>query len=76
LRRFGELLDYLLPLYQREGRSYVTVGVGCTGGRHRSVMVANALARQLRHAGFDAIAVHRDVRKTRPQTAVRRAARA
>ncbi|PYS90622.1 MAG: RNase adapter RapZ [Acidobacteria bacterium] len=76
LRRFGELLDYLLPLYQREGKSYVTVGVGCTGGRHRSVMVANALARRLRRVGFDAIAVHRDVRKTRPQTAVRRAARA
>ncbi|MFL6210690.1 MAG: RNase adapter RapZ [Pyrinomonadaceae bacterium] len=74
LRRFGELLDYLLPLYQREGKSYVTVGVGCTGGRHRSVMVANALARQLRRDGFDAIAVHRDVRKAKPQRAKRRAA--
>jgi UPF0042 nucleotide-binding protein len=74
LRRFGELLDYLLPLYQREGKSYVTVGVGCTGGRHRSVMVANALARQLRRDGFDATAVHRDVRKARPQRPKRRAA--
>ena len=63
LRRFNELLDYLLPLYRREGKSYVTVGVGCTGGRHRSVMVANALARRLRRAGFDAAAIHRDVRK-------------
>ncbi len=67
LRRFNELLDYLLPLYRREGKSYVTVGVGCTGGRHRSVMVANALARRLRRTGFDATAVHRDVRKTKPQ---------
>jgi len=63
LQRFTELLTYLLPLYKREGKSYVTVGIGCTGGRHRSVMVANALARSLRRAGFDAHAVHRDVRK-------------
>jgi UPF0042 nucleotide-binding protein len=63
LRRFTDLLSYLLPLYKREGKSYVTVGIGCTGGRHRSVMVANALARSLRRAGFDAHASHRDVRK-------------
>jgi RNase adapter protein RapZ len=62
LRRFGELLDYLLPLYKHEGKSYVTVGIGCTGGRHRSVMVANALARHLRRAGFDARAIHRDIK--------------
>jgi RNase adapter protein RapZ len=65
LRRFTDLLSYLLPLYRREGKSYVTVGIGCTGGRHRSVMIANALARALRRAGFDAHASHRDVRKVR-----------
>jgi len=65
LKRFSDLLDYLLPLYKREGKSYVTVGIGCTGGRHRSVMIANALARRLRRASFDAHAVHRDVRKDR-----------
>lgn len=64
LRRFNDLLDYLLPLYKREGKSYVTVGIGCTGGRHRSVMVANELGRKLRSAGFDAHVVHRDVRKS------------
>src|SRR5678815_277873 len=63
LQRFTDLLEYLLPLYKREGKSYVTVGIGCTGGRHRSVMVANALARALRREGFDARAAHRDVRK-------------
>jgi UPF0042 nucleotide-binding protein len=73
LERFGSLLDYLLPLYRREGKSYVTVGVGCTGGRHRSVMVANALARRLRRGGFDATAVHRDVSKTRPRRAAGKA---
>src|SRR6476660_4010044 len=65
LKRFTDLLSYLLPLYKREGKSYVTVGIGCTGGRHRSVMVANALGRRLRHSGFDARVVHRDVRKVR-----------
>jgi UPF0042 nucleotide-binding protein len=65
LQRFTDLLAYLLPLYKREGKSYVTVGIGCTGGRHRSVMIANALARALRREGFDAHASHRDVRKVR-----------
>ena len=65
LKRFTDLLAYLLPLYKREGKSYVTVGIGCTGGRHRSVMVANALARALRRSGFDAHASHRDVRKAK-----------
>jgi UPF0042 nucleotide-binding protein len=64
LNRFSDLIEYLLPQYKREGKSYVTVGIGCTGGRHRSVMAANALARRLRRAGFDAHAVHRDVRKS------------
>jgi UPF0042 nucleotide-binding protein len=63
LKRFNDLLSYLLPLYKREGKSYVTVGIGCTGGRHRSVMIANALARVLRKQGFEARASHRDVRK-------------
>src|SRR5262245_7051039 len=63
LRRFSDLLYYLLPQYQREGKSYLTVGIGCTGGRHRSVMIANELAKRLRRAGFDAHAVHRDMRK-------------
>src|SRR6185503_17806121 len=63
INRFYDLLAYLLPQYQREGKSYVTVGIGCTGGRHRSVMVANALGRRLRRAGFDVRVVHRDVKK-------------
>ena len=63
LKRFTDLLSYLLPLYKREGKSYVTVGIGCTGGRHRSVMIANELAKALRRGGFDAHASHRDVRK-------------
>ena len=65
VRRFNDLLEYLLPLYKREGKSYVTVGIGCTGGRHRSVMVANTLARRLRRKGYEAQSIHRDVRKSK-----------
>src|SRR6185295_14674392 len=64
LNRFCDLLFYLLPLYKREGKAYVTVGIGCTGGRHRSVMIANALGRRLRRSGFDVRVVHRDVKKS------------
>jgi len=67
LRRFTDLLNYLLPQYQREGKSYLTVGIGCTGGRHRSVMIANELTSRLRRAGFDAHAVHRDVQEAKPR---------
>ena len=63
LKHVDNLLEFLLPQYEKEGKSYVTVGIGCTGGRHRSVMIANELAGRLRHAGFDAQAAHRDVRK-------------
>lgn len=63
LSRFADLLYYLLPQYQREGKSYVTVGIGCTGGRHRSVMIANELTKRLRTRDFDATATHRDIRK-------------
>lgn len=68
LRRFSELLDYLLPLYKREGKSYVTVGIGCTGGRHRSVMIADSLARRLRKSGFDAHSSHRDINQIRKKS--------
>jgi RNase adapter protein RapZ len=63
ISRFEDLLEYLLPLYKREGKSYLTIGIGCTGGRHRSVMVANELARLLRKAGYDAQSTHRDSKK-------------
>ncbi|MEZ5425613.1 MAG: RNase adapter RapZ [Pyrinomonadaceae bacterium] len=63
IKRFVDLLQYLLPLYKREGKSYLTIGVGCTGGRHRSVMVADHLSRELRSDGFEISLVHRDVQK-------------
>lgn len=63
IRRFTDLLKYLLPLYQREGKSYLTIGVGCTGGRHRSVMVANSLGDALKSTGLEISVLHRDVQK-------------
>ncbi|MFN0108693.1 MAG: RNase adapter RapZ [Blastocatellia bacterium] len=62
-RRFNDMLDYLMPLYQREGKSYVTVAIGCTGGKHRSVAIANALNQHLNRKGFHARVTHRDVKK-------------
>lgn len=61
--RFIDLLKYLLPLYRREGKSYLTIGVGCTGGRHRSVMIANKLTAELKADDYEVSVVHRDVEK-------------
>jgi len=63
IRRFTDLLKYLLPLYKREGKSYLTIGVGCTGGRHRSVMVADSLSKALNGDGMEISVTHRDVQK-------------
>ncbi len=63
IRRFIDLLEYLLPLYRREGKAYLSIGVGCTGGQHRSVMVANRLGKALKKDNFDVSVVHRDVQK-------------
>lgn len=66
MRRTRELLAYVLPRYEREGKSYLTIAIGCTGGRHRSVTIADALARELSASvgGATEIAVvHRDVHR-------------
>jgi RNase adapter protein RapZ len=61
--RFTSLLDYLVPMYQREGKSYVTIAIGCTGGKHRSVYTANELGKYLNRNGHHAHVMHRDVKK-------------
>jgi UPF0042 nucleotide-binding protein len=61
LRRLEDLLDFLLPAYQREGKAYLTVAIGCTGGRHRSVSVVEELRRFLESRGFRPTVVHRDM---------------
>lgn len=52
---------YLIPLYEKEGKSYLTISIGCTGGKHRSVMVVDSLAENLRENGYNVSTMHRDV---------------
>ena len=61
LDKVEELLHMLLPSFEHEGKSYLTVALGCTGGRHRSVALAEALAERLSKAGVRTAAFHRDV---------------
>ncbi len=63
LRRIDGLLSYLIPHYIREGKSYLTIAFGCTGGRHRSVMLAEEIRRLLQKRGYPAKTVHRDLDK-------------
>jgi len=58
--RISELLVYLLPHYIREGKSYLTISFGCTGGQHRSVMIAEEVGKLLRKAGYKVKVLHRD----------------
>jgi UPF0042 nucleotide-binding protein len=60
LGRLGAFLRYVLPRYVREGKSYLVIAVGCTGGRHRSVMIANELGRELSGRGYTVKVRHRD----------------
>lgn len=60
IRRISQLLVYLLPHYIREGKSYLTISFGCTGGQHRSVMIAEDVGQRLRKAGYRVKVVHRD----------------
>jgi RNase adapter protein RapZ len=64
LRRIESLLGYLIPHYIREGKSYLTVALGCTGGRHRSVALAEVIRRGLQRKGYSAKVVHRDLDKS------------
>ena len=61
VNRVTSLLDLVLPAYVAEGRSYLTLGVGCTGGRHRSVSVVESVARHLRAQGWHPRVSHRDL---------------
>jgi UPF0042 nucleotide-binding protein len=62
-RRLHDLLGYLLPQYKAEGKTHLTIAIGCTGGKHRSVVLGEDLARFLRDTGYGVRVKHRDVRK-------------
>ncbi len=61
INRISDLLIYLLPHYIREGKSYLTISFGCTGGHHRSVLIAHEIRKRLKKAGFAVKETHRDV---------------
>ncbi len=61
LDKVTDLMLYLMPHYVKEGKSYLTIGFGCTGGQHRSVMMAEEIAKRLSKAGYVAKSVHRDM---------------
>ena len=61
LSRVTDLMLYLLPHYIEEGKSYLTVAFGCTGGQHRSVMMAEEMSKRLKKAGYQVKALHRDM---------------
>lgn len=61
LTRVTDLLDFLIPLYEAEGKSYLTIGIGCTGGRHRSVALAEAIASHLEDRDVSTVIHHRDL---------------
>jgi len=63
LRRIEGLLVYLIPHYIREGKSYLTISFGCTGGKHRSVMLAEQVKKSLDKRGYSAKVIHRDIEK-------------
>ncbi|PIV82682.1 MAG: RNase adapter RapZ [Nitrospirae bacterium CG_4_10_14_3_um_filter_53_41] len=63
LTRFYEFLDYLLPLFVQEGKSYLTLGFGCTGGRHRSVVVVDNVKKHLEEKGYKTSVRYRDIER-------------
>ena len=65
MKRLGDFLDFLIPLYEREGKSYLTIGIGCTGGRHRSVTLVNQLREMLTNQGRNKglSCFHRDIHR-------------
>lgn len=67
--RFTSLLDFLLPAYAEEGKRHLVVGFGCTGGRHRSVYLADHMAKRYADGAWDVSATHRDIERAGPRPA-------
>jgi UPF0042 nucleotide-binding protein len=63
LARYLDLLDYLVPLYKKEGKAYLTISIGCTGGRHRSVVIAQEVYEHIIRTGHQVMITHRDINR-------------
>jgi len=61
VKKIKEFIDFLIPLYIKEGRSYLTIGIGCTGGNHRSPAIVEKLKRYIKKHPIDLSIVHRDL---------------
>jgi len=61
LKKYLDMLDYLIPMYEKEGKAYLTIAVGCTGGRHRSVTIAEAVFEHIKKPDMQIIITHRDI---------------
>lgn len=61
--KLNDMFDFLLPLYSREGKAQLIIAVGCTGGKHRSVAISEALASHIRKNGYRTVTIHRDINK-------------
>ena len=69
LKIFFDFIKFLIPQYENEGKSYLTIGIGCTGGRHRSVTIGEELGKFIRKLGYKPIMTHRDIEKERKDVA-------
>ena len=63
LSRLDALFELVLPAYVREGKSYLSIAIGCTGGHHRSVVLAEEIAERIRQQGYDPVVHHRDIER-------------
>ena len=64
VKRLHDLLDFTLPMYAEEGKTNLVIGIGCTGGHHRSVAVTHVLAEHIRQQGYHVTEAHRDISRT------------
>lgn len=69
LRRYVDLLDFLIPLYEKEGKAYLTIAIGCTGGQHRSVTLSRLVYQHLQQQGWNVGLAHRDIGQQRAREA-------
>lgn len=72
LEKWDDFITFMVPEFEKEGKAYLTIAVGCTGGRHRSVTLSNWLAQRLRERGFRATSTHRDLVRHAPFPATER----
>jgi UPF0042 nucleotide-binding protein len=63
LARFLDIAEFLIPHYRQEGKTNLAIGIGCTGGRHRSVAIAHYLTEAFRGEGYPVVATHRDIQR-------------